>query len=72
MVAITRAIIAQRTDQFDPDHIPRPLPGGIARSDRGQGERAARQTARSQCACTGNRFDGGLETQSRARSAREK
>jgi Ku protein len=72
MVAIARAMIAAADRQIRSGHLPRPLPGCLARADRGQGEGATNQTARSQRACAGNRFDGGFETQSRARSAGEK
>jgi len=60
MVAIARAIIAQRTDKFDPstyrDRYQEALQELIEATD---------QTAGSQRACAGNRSDGGLETQPR-------
>ena len=43
------------------ERLPRPLPGGLARADRGEDEGAAHQTASSRRTSAGNRPDGRLE-----------
>jgi DNA end-binding protein Ku len=71
MVAIARAIIAQRTDKFDPstyrDRYQEALRELIEAKVKG-----LRIKPRAVPEPSGNRSDGGLETQSRARSACEK
>jgi hypothetical protein len=49
--------------------VPGPVSGSVARTDRGQDEGADHQAARSHRASAGDRSDGNLETQPRARAA---
>src|SRR5215469_12151903 len=51
------------------EHLPRPPPGGIASAHRGQVEGPVHQTPRGHHAATGDRSDGGPETQSRTGNA---
>jgi hypothetical protein len=59
MLAIARAIIAQRVAKL----VPRPLPGGVAGTNRGQNEGGRYETASGFDAGARDRSDGGPETQ---------
>src|SRR5437868_1675942 len=69
MVAIARSIIRQRMGDIRPEHVPRPLSRGITGADRSQAEGPPHQTPRGHHAATGDRSDGGPETQSRTGNA---
>jgi Ku70/Ku80 beta-barrel domain len=55
--------------EIRPEHVPRPLSRGVTGADRSQAERVADQTPRGDRAATGDRSDGGAETQSRTGNA---
>jgi hypothetical protein len=67
-VAIAGAIIQQRTDDFEPEHVPRQLSGDAAAADRGQIARACDQAANGFDTAAGNCFDGRFEAKPRGGS----